>query len=126
MVNSTLQAITAIGLTESQIILSQCATYGSPKSNAAYQAIYKANQSVKETGSLSVPLDLRNAPTKLMKSLGYGDNYKYAHEFDQNFVDQEFLPNGLENSVFYEPGDNSREQIQRDFLKRRWKDKYNY
>ncbi|MBN97139.1 MAG: hypothetical protein CMC56_04425 [Flavobacteriaceae bacterium] len=128
MANSTLQAITAIGLPESRIILSQCATYlaCSPKSNAAYQAINKANQSVKETGSLSVPLDLRNAPTKLMKSLGYGANYKYAHEFDQNFVDQEFLPNGLENSVFYKPGDNSREQIQREFLKRRWKDKYNY
>ena len=128
MANSTLQATTAIGLPESRIILSQCATYlaCSPKSNAAYQAINKANQSVKETGSLSVPLDLRNAPTKLMKSLGYGANYKYAHEFDQNFVDQEFLPNGLENSVFYKPGDNSREQIQREFLKRRWKDKYNY
>ena len=128
MANSTLQAITAIGLPESRIILSQCATYlaCSPKSNAAYQAINKANQSVKETGSLSVPLDLRNAPTKLMKSLGYGANYKYAHEFDQNFVDLEFLPNGLENSVFYKPGDNSQEQIQREFLRRRWKDKYNY
>jgi putative ATPase len=128
MANSTMQAVAAIGLPESRIILSQCATYlaCSPKSNAAYQAINKAMASVKETGNASVPLDLRNAPTQLMKSMGYGAEYKYAHEFDKNFVIQEFLPEGLENTKFYSPGENSREQVQKEFLKQRWKDKYNY
>lgn len=128
MANSTIQAVAAIGLPESRIILSQCATYlaCSPKSNAAYQAINKAMASVKETGNASVPLNLRNAPTQLMKSMGYGADYKYAHEFDKNFVIQEFLPEGLENTKFYSPGENSREQVQREFLKQRWKDKYNY
>ena len=128
MANSTIQAVAAIGLPESRIILSQCATYlaCSPKSNSAYQAINKAMASVKETGNASVPLDLRNAPTQLMKSMGYGADYKYAHEFDKNFVIQEFLPEGLENTKFYSPGENSREQVQKKFLKQRWKDKYNY
>ena len=128
MANSTMQAVAAIGLPESRIILSQCATYlaCSPKSNSAYQAINKAMASVKETGNASVPLDLRNAPTQLMKSMGYGADYKYAHEFDKNFVIQEFLPEGLENTKFYSPGENSREQVQKKFLKQRWKDKYNY
>ena len=128
MANSTMQAVAAIGLPESRIILSQCATYlaCSPKSNAAYQAINKAMAALKETGNTSVPLDLRNAPTQLMKSMGYGADYKYAHEFDKNFVIQEFLPEGLENTKFYSPGENSREQVQREFLKQRWKDKYNY
>jgi putative ATPase len=128
MANSTMQAVAAIGLPESRIILSQCATYlaCSPKSNAPYQSINKAMASVKETGNASVPLDLRNAPTQLMKSMGYGADYKYAHEFDKNFVIQEFLPEGLENTKFYSPGENSREQVQKEFLKQRWKDKYNY
>ena len=128
MANSTMQAVATVGLPESRIILSQCATYlaCSPKSNAAYQAINKAMASVKETGNASVPLDLRNAPTQLMKSMGYGADYKYAHEFDKNFVIQEFLPEGLENTKFYSPGENSREQVQKEFLKQRWKDKYNY
>ena len=128
MANSTMQAVAAIGLPESRIILSQCATYlaCSPKSNSAYQAINKAMASVKETGYASVPLDLRNAPTQLMKSMGYGADYKYAHEFDKNFAIQEFLPEGLENTKFYSPGENSREQVQKEFLKQRWKDKYNY
>lgn len=128
MANSTMQAVAAIGLPESRIILSQCSTYlaCSPKSNSAYQAINKAMASVKETGNASVPLDLRNAPTQLMKSMGYGADYKYAHEFDKNFVIQEFLPEGLENTKFYSPGENSREQVQKEFLKQRWKDKYNY
>ena len=128
MANSTMQAVAAIGLPESRIILSQCATYlaCSPKSNSAYQAINKAMASVKETGNASVPLDLRNAPTQLMKSMGYGADYKYAHEFDKNFVIQEFLPEGLENTKFYSPGENSREPVQKEFLKQRWKDKYNY
>ena len=128
MANSTIQAVAAIGLPESRIILSQCTTYlaCSPKSNSAYQAINKAMASVKETGNAIVPLDLRNAPTQLMKSMGYGADYKYAHEFDKNFVIQEFLPEGLENTKFYSPGENSREQVQKEFLKQRWKDKYNY
>jgi putative ATPase len=128
MANSTMQAVAAIGLPESRIILSQCATYlaCSPKSNAAYQAINKAMASVKKTGNASVPLDLRNAPTQLMKSMGYGADYKYAHEFDKNFAIQEFLPEGLENTKFYSPGKNSREQVQIEFLKQRWKDKYSY
>jgi len=128
MANSTMQAVAAIGMPEARIILSQCATYMacSPKSNSAYKAINHALETVKNTGKLSVPLDLRNAPTKLMKTLGYGEKYKYAHDYEQNFVAQEFLPKGIENTTFYAPGDNAREQAQKDFLKQRWKDKYNY
>ena len=126
--NNTFQAVSAIGFPESRIILSQCATYlaSSPKSNAAYKAIGKAQQIVKETGDLSVPLEIRNAPTKLMKELGYGDNYKYAHNYDNNFANQEFLPDDIKNTTFYEPGNNARENAQRAFLKQRWKDKYDY
>lgn len=126
--NNTFQAVSTIGLPESRIILSQCTTYlaSSPKSNAAYKAIGKAQQIVKETGDLSVPLDLRNAPTKLMKELGYGNQYKYAHNYDHNFADQEFLPDDIKNTTFYEPGNNARERAQRAFLKERWKDKYDY
>ena len=128
MANSTMQAVAAIGMPEARIILSQCATYMacSPKSNSAYKAINNALETVKNTGNLSVPLDLRNAPTKLMKTLGYGEEYKYAHDYEQNFVAQEFLPKGIENTTFYAPGENAREQAQKDFLKQRWKDKYNY
>jgi putative ATPase len=126
--NNTFQAVSTIGYPESRIILSQCATYlaCSPKSNAAYQAIGKAQQLVKDTGDLSVPLEIRNAPTKLMKELGYGDNYKYAHNYENNFADQEFLPDEIKNTTFYEPGNNARENAQREFLKKRWKDKYDY
>ena len=126
--NSTFQAVSTIGYPESRIILSQCATYlaCSPKSNAAYVAIGKAQQLVKETGDLSVPLDIRNAPTKLMKELGYGDNYQYAHNYENNFANQEFLPDEIKNTKLYEPGNNAREQAHRDFLKQRWKDKYGY
>ncbi|MBT8304514.1 MAG: replication-associated recombination protein A [Bacteroidia bacterium] len=128
MANSTFQAVSTIGYPESRIILSQCATYlaSSPKSNAAYQAIGKAQQLVKETGDLSVPLSIRNAPTKLMKELGYGDEYKYAHNYEGNFADQEFLPEEVKNTKLYDPGNNARENAQREFLKKRWKDKYNY
>jgi putative ATPase len=128
MANSTMQAVASIGMPEARIVLSQCATYlaCSPKSNAAYQAINSAMETVKNTGDLSVPLDLRNAPTKLMKTLGYGEEYKYAHNYDENFVAQEFLPQTIKNTTFYTPGDNAREQAQKDFLKQRWKDKYNY
>ncbi len=126
--NNTFQAVNTIGFPESRIILSQCATYlaSSPKSNASYEAIGKAQMLVKETGDLSVPLDLRNAPTKLMKELDYGENYKYAHSYENNFADQEFLPDEISNTTFYEPGNNAREQNMRDFLKKRWKDKYGY
>lgn len=128
MANNTFQAVNVIGHPESRIILSQCAIYlaTSPKSNASYMAINQAQQMVKQTGDLPVPIHLRNAPTKLMKELGYGEEYLYAHNYSNNFVNQEFLPESLEQTVFYEPGQNSREQSTRDFLKNRWKDKYGY
>jgi putative ATPase len=126
--NNTFQAVTVIGHPESRIVLSQCATYlaSSPKSNAAYEAINKAQQLVKETGDLSVPLAIRNAPTKLMKELGYGDQYKYAHSYKNNFAAQEFLPDAIKETTLYEPGNNAREQAQRNFLKALWKEKYGY
>ncbi len=126
--NTTFQAVTTIGYPESRIILSQCAIYlaTSPKSNASYMAIGKAQQSVKQTGNLPVPLALRNAPTKLMKDLGYGEDYKYAHDYENNFVAEEFLPEEISGSSFYKPGKNSRESTLSDFLKKRWKDKYNF
>lgn len=126
--NNTFQAVSVIGNPESRIILSQCATYlaSSPKSNAAYNAINKAQQLVKETGDLSVPLSIRNAPTKLMKELGYGDDYKYAHHYENNFADHEFLPEDIKNTKLYDPGNNTRENAQRQFLKSRWKEKYGY
>ena len=128
MANSTFQAVTTIGYPESRIILSQCAIYlaTSAKSNASYLAIGKAQQLVKQTGDLSVPIHLRNAPTKLMKELGYGEEYKYSHDFDNNFAEQEFLPEELQNTPIYEPGQNAREKEIRTFLKNRWKDKYGY
>jgi len=127
MANNTFQAVSAIGYPESRILLSQCAIYlaTSPKSNASYMAIGKAQQVVKQTGDLPVPLHLRNAPTKLMKELGYGDDYKYAHDYTNNFADQEFLPDAIKNTPFYNPGDNSRENSTREFLKNRWR-KYGY
>lgn len=126
--NNTFQAVSTIGYPESRIILSQCATYlaCSPKSNASYMAINKAQQLVKQTGDLSVPLEIRNAPTKLMKELGYGDNYKYAHNYENNFANQEFMPDEISGSKLYEPGNNAREKAYLDFLKQRWKDKYGY
>ena len=128
MANNTFQAVATIGNPESRIILSQCAVYlaTSPKSNASYMAISQAQQTVKQTGDLSVPLHLRNAPTKLMKELGYGDEYKYSHDFANNFAEQEFLPDEIKNTAFYTPGNNSRENELRTFLKNRWKDKYGY
>lgn len=126
--NNTFQAVNVIGHPESRIILSQCATYlaCSPKSNAAYVAINSAQQLVKETGDLAVPLEIRNAPTKLMKELGYGDNYKYAHNYQDNFSSMEFLPEELSNTKLYDPGNNKWESAQREFLKKRWKNKYDY
>jgi putative ATPase len=126
--NSTFQSVATIGYPESRIILSQCATYlaCSPKSNASYQAIKNAQQLVKDTGDLSVPLSIRNAPTKLMKELGYGENYKYAHNHENNFAIHEFLPDEVKNVRLYDPGNNTRENGFREFLKQRWKDKYDY
>ena len=128
MANNTFQAVTTIGYPESRILLSQCAVYlaTSPKSNASYVAIGKAQQLVKQTGDLSVPIHLRNAPTPLMKELGYGEEYKYAHDYVNNFAEQEFLPEAIAGTALYEPGNNSRENTTREFLKNRWKDKYGY
>lgn len=126
MANTTFQAVTTIGYPEARIILSQCVIYlaTSAKSNASYMAINKAQQLVKQTGDLSVPLALRNAPTKLMKDLGYGEDYKYAHDYDNNFIAEEFMPKEVAKTSFYRPGNNQRENAIKDFLKRRWKDKY--
>jgi len=128
LANSTFQAVTTIGFPEARIILSQCTLYlaNSPKSNAAYKAINSAQSRVKETGNLDVPLHLRNAPTTLMKDLNYGKGYKYAHDFENNFVAQEYLPEEISNTRFYEPGGNPKENQSRQFLKQRWKDKYGY
>ncbi|NQY07567.1 MAG: replication-associated recombination protein A [Flavobacteriaceae bacterium] len=126
--NNTFQAVTTIGYPESRITLSQCVIYlaTSPKSNSSYMAIKKAQQLVRQTGDLPVPLELRNAPTKLMKEIGYGANYKYAHDYDNNFVAHEFLPEEISNTKLFDPGENSREKSIRDFLKIRWKEKYGY
>jgi len=128
MANNTFQAVSVIGYPESRIILSQCAIYlaNSAKSNASYKAIGDAQQKVRETGDLSVPLHLRNAPTKLMKELDYGKDYKYAHSHKGNFVELEFLPDEIAGTKFYEPGNNARENNFRENLKKKWKGKYNY
>lgn len=128
MANNTFQAISAIGYPESRIILSQCAVYlaTSPKSNASYMAIGEAQALVKQTGDLPVPIHLRNAPTKLIKELGYGDEYQYSHNYANNFSEQEYLPDAIKETKFYDPGNNSRENGTREFLKNRWKDKYGY
>jgi putative ATPase len=126
--NQTFTSVNIIGMPEARIILSQCATYlaCSPKSNAAYLAINQAMDLVNKTGQLPVPLHLRNAPTKLMNELGYGKDYKYAHDYENNFVAVEFLPEALIGKAFYEPGNNAREIDQRAFLQQRWKEKYGY
>jgi putative ATPase len=121
-------AVTMIGMPESRIILSQTAVYlaSSVKSNASYEAIGNAMSLVKQTGDLPVPLHLRNAPTKLMKELNYGKNYQYSHSYENNFSEQEYLPEKISGTKLYEPGDNAREIEMRRFLKTRWKDKYGY
>jgi putative ATPase len=126
--NNTFQAVTTIGYPESRIILSQCAIYlaTSPKSNASYKAINEALETVQKTGDLEVPLSIRNAPTKLMKELGYGDKYQYAHNYEGNFVPHEFLPEEISGKTFYEPGNNAKENAYRNYLKSLWKNKYNY
>jgi putative ATPase len=128
LANNTFQAVAVIGYPEARIILSQCVIYlaTSPKSNASYMAIGKAQQIVQDTGSLQVPLPLRNAASKLMKDLDYGKGYEYAHDHDLNFAKQEFLPKEISQTKLYEPGQNAKEEAIRSFLKKRWKEKYGY
>jgi len=128
LANNTFQAVTTIGYPEARIILSQCAIYlaSSAKSNASYKAINKAQQVVKQTGDLSVPIHLRNAPTKLMKELGYGKDYQYAHDYEGNFAFQDYLPDELQGETFYEPSDNPRENALREYLKKHWGNRYSY
>jgi putative ATPase len=128
LANNTFQAVAIIGNPESRIVLSQCAIYlaNATKSNASYLAISKAQELVRETGDLSVPLNLRNAPTKLMKDLDYGKEYQYSHNHPNNFVAQEFLPKEISGSKLYEPGNNQRENQFRELLKSRWKNRYDY
>ena len=128
LANTCFQAVNVIGWPESRIILSQAVTYlaSSAKSNAAYEAINKAQALVKRTGDLSVPLHIRNAPTKLMKQLDYGAEYKYAHAYPGNFVEQEFMPEELSGVKLYDPGKNASEEKLRQSLKEKWKDKYGY
>ncbi len=122
------EAVKIIGYPEARIILSQCVTYlaSSPKSNASYLAINQAQALVREKRDLSVPLHLRNAPTKLMKDMNYGKAYKYSHDFPGNFVDQEFLPDEIKGTKLYEPGENARENELRKYLSGKWKGKYGY
>jgi putative ATPase len=128
LATSTFQAVQLIGWPESRIILAQCATYlaSSPKTNASYMAINEAQDLVREKGDLPVPLHIRNAPTGLMKNMGYGKGYKYAHDYDKNFIDQEFLPDEIAGTKLYDPGNSAAEQRLRAFLKERWGDKYGY
>lgn len=128
MANTTFDAVNKIGNPEARIILSQCAVYlaSSPKSNASYEAIANALAAVQQYGDLPVPLHIRNAPTKLMKNLGYGKNYEYSHSYANNFSPQEYLPKEIAGKKFYEPGKNAREEELRRFLKSLWKDKYGY
>jgi putative ATPase len=128
MANASFDAVNKIGYPESRIILSQCTTYlaSSPKSNASYMAIEEAAAAVKKYGDLPVPLHIRNAPTRLMKNLGYHKGYEYSHSYDNNFSPQEYLPEALSGKTFYEPGRNAREEELRKYLKSLWKDKYGY
>jgi len=128
LANSTFQAVTSVGYPEGRILLSECVIYlaTSPKSNTAYKAINKAQEKVRQTGNLPIPLHLRNAPTKLMKEIGYGEDYKYAHDYKNQFIEQEFLPEEIKGTTLYQPGDNQKEKSIRDFLKSRWNKKYGY
>ena len=128
LANATFEAVSKIGYPECRINLSQCACYlaCSVKSNATYMALENAQAAVRQWGDLPVPLHIRNAPTKLMKEMGYHAGYKYAHDFENNFTQQEYLPQGLEGSRFYEPGNTARENETRRLLKERWGEKYGY
>lgn len=128
MANNTFQAVNVIGYPEARIILAQCAVYlaASAKSNASYMAIESALSKVRESGDLPVPLSIRNAPTRLMKNLGYGKDYKYAHQYENNFISAEFMPDAIKGTKFYQPGNNPREEELRKHLKTLWKEKYGY
>lgn len=128
LANACFNSVNVIGMPEARIILGQCVSYlaCSAKSNASYMGINEAMAEVEKTGDLPVPLHLRNAPTKLMKDLDYGKDYKYAHAYQDNFAEQEFLPEALSGKAFYVPGNNQREAEQRKFLQNLWKDKYGY
>ncbi|TDG37651.1 replication-associated recombination protein A [Pedobacter changchengzhani] len=128
LANNCFTAVNVIGYPEARIILSQCVTYlaSSPKSNASYEAINKAQALVKQTGNLPVPLHIRNAPTKLMKNIGYGKDYQYSHGYEGNFSAQEYFPDELSGTKLYNPGKNAAEQKLREKLKENWKDKYGY
>ena len=128
LANNCFQAVHTIGMPEARIVLSETAIYlaTSPKSNSAYTAIDNALALVRETGNLPVPLHLRNAPTKLMKNMGYGSNYKYSHNSEKNFVSQEFLPEKISGKIFYEPGNNTKEKEIRQKLRELWDKKYQY
>jgi putative ATPase len=128
LANATFEAVNKIGYPESRIILSQCATYlaSSVKSNASYMAIGEALNAVKQHGDLPVPMQIRNAPTKLMKNLDYGKNYQYSHLGEGNFIEQEYLPEKIKGTKFYDPGNNPRENEIRKYLHEKWKDKYGY
>lgn len=128
LANTCFQSVNVIGWPESRIILSQTVVYlaTSAKSNASYEAIGKAQQLVAQTGDLPVPLHLRNAPTKLMKNIGYGKEYQYAHAFEGNFADQEYLPENISGTKLYQPGQNSAETKAQEHLKKLWKGKYGY
>lgn len=128
LANNCFQAINVIGMPEARIILSQTAVYlaTSPKSNSTYLAIDDALNFIDQTGDLPVPLHLRNAPTKFMKSIGYGKEYKYAHDFENNFTQLEFLPDQIKGKTFYKPGNNSRENELKNYLIKLWGDKYGF
>ncbi|MEM1323311.1 MAG: replication-associated recombination protein A [Bacteroidota bacterium] len=128
MATTCFQAVQAVGMPEGRIILSQAAVYlaTSPKSNSTYMAINKAQAKVRETGNLPVPLHIRNAPTKLMKSLDYGKGYRYSHSYEGNFAEQEYLPEEIQNQMFYEPGKNASEEKIKNQMKKLWKDKYSF
>jgi putative ATPase len=126
--NNCFQAVNHVGMPEARIILSQCTIYlaTSAKSNSSYIAIDDAINEVRRSGNLPVPLHLRNSPTKMMKDIGYGLGYEYVHNFNGNFIEQDYLPEELNTTKFYDPGENQKEKELRDFLKKRWLNKYNY
>ena len=128
LANACFDAVNKIGNPEARIILSQCATYlaSSPKSNASYMAIANAQSAVKQFGDLPVPLQIRNAPTSLMKKMDYGKGYQYSHDYEGNFSKQEYLPTEISGMKFYDPGKNAREEELRKFLRARWEEKYGY
>ena len=128
LANACFDSVTKIGYPECRIVLSQTTVYlaTSPKSNSTYMAMNIAMSIVEQTGDLPVPLHLRNAPTKLMKDIGYGKDYKYAHDYENNFVEQDFLPEGVRGTILYQPGANQKEEATRKMLREFWKNKYNY